>query len=208
MHSNFKKYNRIQNNACCIPTCKSTCVLAQIYVFGGKVFESRAWSDANQSDILTSVSVANDFFLYDVSKQTWQRLPDGPPSTALYDFVFLSFENQLILHGGSSSEGETKATLWQVQLFKDSSLDPQWYMLGGGGIGARKQHCAAEVNGTVFFWGGKSGKVHASGCFYLFCHWLRCDHCFLHTCRYVNTLPGSVAILCNFWHVDESRRAP
>jgi hypothetical protein len=132
----------------------------QVYLYGGKLLKSMEWSPSSQSNSIAT----NSFFEYDTVKQLWRALPDGPPGAVLFDFVFLEVDSKLFLHGGQTSGGVAKATLWQVQIFSSSALNPLWTMLGTDGIGARKQHCAAELNGTIFFWGGKSGMLRIKAC--------------------------------------------
>jgi hypothetical protein len=123
--------------------------------------EAALSGELDHTDALQHGNVHNRFFAFDTIKQVWQRLPDGPLSTMLYDFVFISVGHNIYLHGGETRDGATKATLWKVHLYTDPglSLSPLWSVLGVQGIGARKQHCAAELNGTIFFWGGKSGII-------------------------------------------------
>jgi hypothetical protein len=132
---------------------------AQVYIFGGRIVQATISRSGNQSDVLQHSHIDNHFFAFDTLKEVWERLPDGPLGTMLYDFVFLSVGRSIFLHGGETPDGVTKATLWRVRLFSDAGLRPLWSMMGAEGIGARKQHCAAELNDTVFFWGGKSGDV-------------------------------------------------
>jgi hypothetical protein len=140
-------------------------LFAQIYVFGGRAIEPSESGGMSQPEALPQYGRVNShFFSFDTVKKVWQRLPDGPVGTMLYDFVFVPHERSVYLHGGVTSEGLTKATLWSVRLFTDAAMRPLWTMVGVEGIGARSQHCAAGLNGTLFFWGGVSGDASTAQC--------------------------------------------
>ncbi len=140
-------------------------MFAQIYIFGGKAIEPSESGVMSQPEALPQHGIVTaTMAVYDTVKQVWERLPDGPVGTMLYDFVFVPHERSIYLHGGVTSEGVTKATLWSVRLFVDAAIRPLWTMMGMEGIGARSQHCAAALNGTLFFWGGVSGDALTAQC--------------------------------------------
>ena len=102
----------------------------------------------------------------------WARLPDAPAGATLFDFAMVAVNGALWIHGGETADGDTRPTLWKVELFDDlgtdaygdqlPALDPLWSVLGYEGMGARKQHCAAAIGDVIYFFGGITSEYHIS----------------------------------------------
>jgi hypothetical protein len=95
---------------------------------------------------------------------TWTRLSDGPAGAAIFDFAMVAVDGFLWIHGGETNDGETRSTLWSVQVFDDVEQsmygwEHLWSVRGFGGMAARKRHCAAAIGNTVYFWGGLAGPL-------------------------------------------------
>ncbi len=92
--------------------------------------------------------------------------------------VALNGNGQIWVHGGETYNSVVKSTLWSIQVYDNmvdlsdggsvggfpaneagSRLEPLWNVRGNGGIGARRQHCAAAAGDVIFFWGGLAGEM-------------------------------------------------
>jgi hypothetical protein len=150
-------------------THKLTMHTAQIYLVGGKTLSASAGNASGDSRYM----VTNHLFSMETNTPNkipvWARLPDGPAGSVIFDFTMVAVTNSLWIHGGESSDGGTRPTLWSVQVFdhldKDAlggdgdaaPLDPLWSVLGYQGMGARKRHCAAAIGEAIYFFGGETG---------------------------------------------------
>ncbi len=141
----------------------------QVYLFGGKTITSPATSDSQSGDI---EHVTNTFHSLETDTPNkipiWLRLADGPAGAAVFDFVMVAVNGMLWMHGGETTDGGIRPTLWSIRLFDglDQSLsgdfmqlEPVWSVHGQEGIAERKQHCSASVGNAIYFWGGVNGAV-------------------------------------------------
>jgi hypothetical protein len=139
----------------------------QVYLFGGKTIGSPVTSDSQSGNI---EYVTNTFHSLETDTPNkipmWLRLADGPAGAAVFDFVMVAVNGMLWIHGGETSNGDIRPTLWSIQLFDglDQSMnggfmkpEPLWSVHGQEGIAGRKQHCAAAVGDVIYFWGGVNG---------------------------------------------------
>jgi hypothetical protein len=141
----------------------------QVYLFGGKTIASPATSNSQSGDI---EYVTNTFHSLETDTPnkipTWLRLADGPAGAAVFDFVMVAVNGMLWIHGGETTGGGIRPTLWSIQPLNGldlsmsggfTQLEPVWSVHGQEGIAERKQHCAASVGDVIYFWGGVNGAV-------------------------------------------------
>ena len=98
---------------------------------------------------------SNELFEFDVQSTTWAVVDHEISPTELFDFAIVSVDNQVLIHGGSTSHGALNADLWEFDpgksVWRGLTADAD---LTFRAPTSREGHTMVGINNRVILFGG------------------------------------------------------